>query len=74
MAISYLDVFDVVTMREAAKLLGVQPKTLALWIESGHITAVKMPKSGYRRIPRSEVVRVIREEIAEARLERGGHR
>jgi excisionase family DNA binding protein len=33
---------------EAAKQLGVHPKTLRAWVDKGQVPAVKLP-SGYRR-------------------------
>jgi excisionase family DNA binding protein len=47
-----------VTVRQAARLIGVHENTLRKWEAQGLIKAVHLPGSGYRRIPESEVARI----------------
>jgi excisionase family DNA binding protein len=49
---------DVVTVRQAARLIGVHENTLRKWTERGIISAVHLPGSGFRRIPAAEIDRV----------------
>lgn len=46
------------TMREACSLLGVHPNTLRRWDGEGKIKVVR-PKGGHRRIPESEITRLL---------------
>jgi len=45
------------TISQAAKVLGVHPNTLRSWADKGLIAHVKLP-SGYRRFRRADVERV----------------
>lgn len=47
---------DLISMREAAKELGITGMTLHRWCYKGKIQAVKV--GAYRAIPKSEVVRL----------------
>jgi MerR family regulatory protein. len=47
-----------VTVREAARLIGVHENTLRNWEEKGILRAVHLPGSGFRRIPSSEIDRI----------------
>lgn len=47
-----------VTVREAARLIGVHENTLRKWEERGILRAVHLPGSGFRRIPSSEIERI----------------
>lgn len=46
------------TMREACSLLGVHPNTLRRWDKEGKIRTVR-PERGQRRIPESEITRLL---------------
>ncbi len=46
-------------MKEACKILGVHPNTIRLWDKQGKIKVVR-PQGGQRRIPESEINRLIR--------------
>ena len=47
----------VTPLNEAAKLLGVTPKTLREWDRVGKIEVIKTP-GGHRRVPISEIERI----------------
>ena len=47
---------DLVSMREAARLLGITAMTLHRWCHKGKIQAVKV--GSYRAIPKSEIKRL----------------
>ena len=47
---------DLVSMREAAKQLGITAMTLHRWANKGKIQAVKV--GAYRAIPKSEIKRL----------------
>lgn len=49
------------SLKEAAKRLGVHPNTLRNWEQRGLIRLVRLPGSRYRRVPASEVQRLLRE-------------
>lgn len=49
------------TVREAARALGVHENTIRNWQKKGLIGAIFLPGSGYRRFPREEVERMRRE-------------
>lgn len=55
------------TIREAARRLGKHENTIRNWIKSGRIQAKKLPNSGYRRIPGTEVERIEAERRDERR-------
>lgn len=59
---------DVITTREAARLLGVSVRTVQLWVENGVLRAWKTA-GGHRRIARESVLGVLqeREKILPAR-------
>ena len=46
------------TLKEAADRLGVRPQTLRNWEARGTIQLVRLPNSGYRRVPAAEVERL----------------
>lgn len=47
---------DLISMREAAKALGITAMTLHRWCRKGKIQAVKV--GAYRAIPKSEIERL----------------
>jgi excisionase family DNA binding protein len=47
-----------VTIREAARLIGVHENTVRKWEERGIIRAVHLPGSGFRRVPAAEIKRI----------------
>ena len=47
-----------VTVRQAARLIGVHENTIRNWEERGIIRAVHLPGSGFRRVPASEIERI----------------
>ena len=49
------------TVREAARRLGVHPNTLRNWEQRGVIRLMRLPSSGYRRVPIEEVQRLAQE-------------
>lgn len=51
---------EYVTTGEAARMLGVNPTTIIRYTITGKLQVVKLP-GGHRRIPRSEVERLLRE-------------
>lgn len=52
---------DTLRVREVARLLGVHENTVRNWEARGVLRAVRLPESGFRRFPRSEVERMRRE-------------
>ena len=54
---------DLLTPKEAAKLLTVSYPTIKQWIYAGKIRSVKTP-GGHHRIPRSEVGHLIGQKVA----------
>jgi excisionase family DNA binding protein len=48
-----------VTMKEAARMLGVHQQTIRSWEKRGLIRLVRLPGSGYRRVPRAEIERLL---------------
>jgi excisionase family DNA binding protein len=42
---------------EAAKQLGIHPKTQRAWVDKGHVPAVKLP-SGYRRFTPEQIAAI----------------
>jgi excisionase family DNA binding protein len=55
---------DLLTIREAAALLGVSLPTLRRWDESGKFKARRHPMNSYRMYPRQEVLK-LRKKIVE---------
>jgi excisionase family DNA binding protein len=51
---------DLITIREAAELLGVSLPTLRRWDEAGKFKARRHPINGYRLYRRAEVMRLRR--------------
>ena len=49
------------TLKRAARLLGVHEQTLRSWEKRGIIRLVRLPRSGYRRVPVEEVRRLQQE-------------
>lgn len=47
------------TTGECAKVLGVAPRTVSKWFESGHLKGYKLPGSLDRRIPYSSLVKFV---------------
>lgn len=47
---------DIITIKEAAGLLGVSEPTLRRWDEAGKFTARRHPINGYRLYDRSKVL------------------
>lgn len=47
-----------ITLSEAAKLLGVHPNTLSKWAREGRVRVIETP-GGNRRIPLNEVLRLL---------------
>ena len=47
------------SMRDAARALGVHPNTVRNWANAGIIRVVRLPGSGYRRVPVTEVQRLL---------------
>lgn len=46
----------------ASRILGVHPNTVATWFDEGVFSGgIRLPFSGWRRIPIDEVYRVLRE-------------
>lgn len=46
------------TLKRAAQLLGVHEQTLRSWERQGLMRMAHLPKSGYRRVPATEVERL----------------
>jgi excisionase family DNA binding protein len=55
---------DLLTIAEAAKLLGVSVQTLRRWDESGKFVARRHPMNSYRMYARDEIA-VLRKKIAD---------
>jgi len=57
---------EVLTVREAATRLKLNPETIRRWIRSGHIRAVSLgsDRAGFR-IPESEVTRLLNPDRAD---------
>ncbi|WP_049757176.1 MerR family DNA-binding transcriptional regulator [Ammonifex degensii] len=53
-------------MRKAAEILGVHPITLRRWEKTGKIRCIRTP-SGQRRFPRSEILRLVGEDLPSGR-------
>ena len=49
---------EAVTVRQAARIIGVHENTLRKWTERGIINSIHLPGSGFRRIPTTEIERV----------------
>lgn len=54
-----------VTLKRASRQLGVHEQTLRSWEKRGLIHMVRLPGSGYRRVPATEVER-LRDEMLSA--------
>ncbi len=50
------DLPEIITIKQAARLLGVSEPTLRRWDEQGKFTARRHPINGYRLYDRSKVV------------------
>jgi len=57
---------ELLTPKEAGKLLGVSTRTIQRWDKEGLIKVIRTPK-GRRRIPKSEVFRILREKFNDRR-------
>lgn len=53
-----LEKTEALTLKRAAELLGVHEQTLRSWERNGIIRMVRLPGSGYRRVPVAEVTRL----------------
>jgi len=49
---------NVLTLKEAARILGVHENTLRSWEQRGLIRLIRLPGSRYRRVPAAEVERL----------------
>ena len=47
------------TLKEASRRLGVHPNTLRNWERQGVVRLIRLPGSRYRRVPVSEVQRLV---------------
>lgn len=56
-----IDPSELLTVAEAAKLLGVSQPTLRRWDDSGRFPARRHPINGYRMYVRDEVVKLRRQ-------------
>jgi excisionase family DNA binding protein len=54
---------QMLTVRAAAARLGVHENTIRNWTDTGIVQAIRLPGSGFRRIPLAEVARVEAEMI-----------
>jgi excisionase family DNA binding protein len=45
-------------VREAAARLGVHENTIRNWVDTGVLAAERLPGSGFRRIPLTEIERI----------------
>jgi len=57
---------ELLSPKEAGKLLGVSTRTIQRWDKEGLIKVVRTPK-GRRRIPKSEVLRLLQEKLNDRR-------
>jgi len=57
---------ELLSPKEAGKLLGVSTRTIQRWDKEGLIKVIRTPK-GRRRIPKSEVLRLLREKFNDRR-------
>ena len=57
---------ELLTPKEAGKLLGVSTRTIQRWDKEGLIRVIRTPK-GRRRIPKSEVLRLLKEKLNDRR-------
>lgn len=46
---------DVLTSGDIAKLISVAPKTVAKWIDDGHLSGYRLPGSNRRRVTRTNL-------------------
>ncbi|MFO7631324.1 MAG: excisionase family DNA-binding protein [Caldilinea sp.] len=53
-----LEKTEALTLKRAAELLGVHEQTLRSWEHNGIIRMIRLPGSGYRRVPAAEVTRL----------------
>ncbi len=53
-----LEKTEALTLKRAAELLGVHELTLRSWEHHGIIRMIRLPGSGYRRVPVAEVARL----------------
>lgn len=53
---------ELITVREAARRLGVHENTIRNWEERGVLRAARLPGSGYRRFSAADIARM-REEM-----------
>jgi two-component system, OmpR family, response regulator RpaA len=52
---------DVFTAGQIARFCAVAPRTVSKWIDTGLLVGYRIPKSQHRRVPRSALVRFLRD-------------
>jgi len=52
---------DLLSIQEAAEMLGVHPETLRRWDRSGKLKAIKIGERGDRRFSRSDILKLLNE-------------
>ena len=50
---------EYVNVREAARLLGVHENTVRAWVDSGVLSARRLPGSGFRRVSVASIQAVL---------------
>lgn len=59
------------TVKEAAKLLGVSPLTLRNWDKSGKLKAIRHPINNYRLYPREQIEFLLRKIRSQGKVQLG---
>lgn len=59
------------TVKEAAKLLGVSPLTLRNWDKSGKLKAIRHPINNYRLYPREQIELLLRKISSQRKVQLG---
>lgn len=59
------------TVKEAAKLLGVSPLTLRNWDKSGKLKAIRHPINNYRLYPREQIELLLRKIKSQGKIQLG---
>lgn len=59
------------TVKEAAKLLGVSPLTLRNWDKSGKLKAIRHPINNYRLYPREQIELFLRKIRSQRKVQLG---
>lgn len=60
---------EYVSVREAARLLGVHENTVRAWVDAGWLTARRLPGSGFRRVSVASIQAVLDLDAEEGRSE-----